>query len=210
MRRVLQQSAHTGNPSLRKPSPCILSCRRLSHCRAARQAPCDSENVTWLSEKRSRLAERTRRLLLLLQFRQRARAVRDLLGPICERRGAAALENSRRLQLSFHRLAARTCSRRLRGGRARPALSCWPLTLLHCASAGPVTRARLATIGVQTIGQLAKMPEYSLERLLGRAAGEKLTALAWNRDPRQIKTHHRAQSCELGARHRGHRAQLPQ
>src|SRR5438094_6591643 len=52
MRRVLQQSAHTGNPSLRKPSPCILSCRRLSHCRAARQAPCDSENVTWLSEKR--------------------------------------------------------------------------------------------------------------------------------------------------------------
>ena len=43
MRRVLQQSAHTGNPSLRKPSPCILSCRRLSHCRAARQAPCDSE-----------------------------------------------------------------------------------------------------------------------------------------------------------------------
>src|SRR5213080_1248309 len=50
-RRVLQQSAHTGNPSLRKPSPCILSCRRLSHCRAARQAPCDSENVTWLSER---------------------------------------------------------------------------------------------------------------------------------------------------------------
>src|SRR5207247_4866586 len=52
----------------------------------------------------------------------------------------------------------------------------------------------MATIGVQTIGQLAKMPEYSLERLLGRAAGEKLTALAWNRDPREIRTHHRAQS----------------
>jgi DNA polymerase-4 len=30
--------------------------------------------------------------------------------------------------------------------------------------------------------------------LLGHAAGEKLTALAWNRDPRQIKTHHRARS----------------
>jgi DNA polymerase-4 len=59
---------------------------------------------------------------------------------------------------------------------------------------GPVTRARLAEIGVHTIGQLAKMPECSLERLLGRAAGEKLTALAWNRDPRQIRTHHRAQS----------------
>src|SRR5213596_355016 len=34
---------------------------------------------------------------------------------------------------------------------------------------GPVTRARLAEIGVHTIGQLAKMPGYSLERLLGRA-----------------------------------------
>ena len=59
---------------------------------------------------------------------------------------------------------------------------------------GPVTAKQLATIGVQTIGQLAKVPGYSLERLLGRAAGEKLTALAWNRDPREIRTHHRARS----------------
>lgn len=59
---------------------------------------------------------------------------------------------------------------------------------------GPATRTRLAEIGVHTIGQLAKIPGYSLERLLGPAAGEKLTALAWNRDPRQIRTHHRAQS----------------
>jgi DNA polymerase-4 len=59
---------------------------------------------------------------------------------------------------------------------------------------GPVTQARLAEIGVHTIGQLAKMPGYSLERLLGRAAGEKLTALAWNRDPREIRTHPRTQS----------------
>jgi DNA polymerase-4 len=59
---------------------------------------------------------------------------------------------------------------------------------------GPVTRARLAEIGVHTIGQLAKMPGWALERIVGRAAGEKLTALAWNRDPREIKTHHRAHS----------------
>ena len=59
---------------------------------------------------------------------------------------------------------------------------------------GPVTRARLAAIGVQTIGQLARMPGRSLERLLGHAAGEKLSALAWNRDPREIKTQHRARS----------------
>src|SRR3989454_2964458 len=59
---------------------------------------------------------------------------------------------------------------------------------------GPATKARLAERGIRTIGQLAKMPGYSLERLLGRASGEKLTALAWNRDPREIRTRHRAQS----------------
>lgn len=59
---------------------------------------------------------------------------------------------------------------------------------------GPVTQAKLAGQGVITIGQLASTPGYSLERLLGRGAGEKLAALAWNRDPRQIKTHHRARS----------------
>ncbi len=59
---------------------------------------------------------------------------------------------------------------------------------------GPATRARLAEIGVLTIGQLAKTPGWSLERLLGPAAGEKLAALAWNRDPREIKTRRRARS----------------
>ncbi len=59
---------------------------------------------------------------------------------------------------------------------------------------GPVTKARLAQSGVLTIGQLARIPGRSLHRLLGPAAGEKLAALAWNRDPRQIKTHHRAGS----------------
>lgn len=59
---------------------------------------------------------------------------------------------------------------------------------------GPVTKARLAEMGVLTIGELAKTPGWSLERLLGPAAGEKLAALAWNRDPRAIKAHRRAQS----------------
>ena len=59
---------------------------------------------------------------------------------------------------------------------------------------GPVTRARLAEIDVHTIGQLARMPGRSLEQLLGHAAGEKLRALAWNRDPREIRMHHRAHS----------------
>jgi DNA polymerase-4 len=59
---------------------------------------------------------------------------------------------------------------------------------------GPVTKARLADMGVLTIGQLAAIPGRRLERLLGHALGDKLTALAWNRDPREIKTNRRAQS----------------
>ena len=59
---------------------------------------------------------------------------------------------------------------------------------------GPATRARLADAGVHTIGQLAQTRGGSLQQLLGRALGEKLTALAWNRDPRAIRTHRRAHS----------------
>jgi DNA polymerase IV len=59
---------------------------------------------------------------------------------------------------------------------------------------GPATRARLAEIDVHTIGQLAQVPGWSLEKLLGHAAADKLSALAWNRDPRQIRPRRRAQS----------------
>jgi len=59
---------------------------------------------------------------------------------------------------------------------------------------GPATEARLAKIGVATIGQLAESSPRSVEQLLGHAAGRKLTALAWNRDPRQIQTRRRARS----------------
>jgi DNA polymerase IV len=59
---------------------------------------------------------------------------------------------------------------------------------------GPATKARLAEIGVTTIGQLAHAPERQLQRLLGRALPNKLLALAWNRDPREIKTQRCARS----------------
>src|ERR1700722_19251778 len=59
---------------------------------------------------------------------------------------------------------------------------------------GPGTRARLTARGALTIGQLAKMPGRPLERLLGPAEEKKLTALAWNRDPRQIAMHGRSRS----------------
>jgi DNA polymerase-4 len=59
---------------------------------------------------------------------------------------------------------------------------------------GPATKARLNATGITMIGQLAKTPGWSLARLLGPANGEKLSALAANRDPRKIRTAHRAQS----------------
>ena len=59
---------------------------------------------------------------------------------------------------------------------------------------GPVTKARLAELGIITVGQLAKTQQGSLETLLGSAAGQKLAALARNRDPREIATERRARS----------------
>jgi DNA polymerase-4 len=59
---------------------------------------------------------------------------------------------------------------------------------------GPATKKALAAAGVETIGQLAQSSPRSIERLLGRAVGRKLSALAWNRDPREIVTHRRAHS----------------
>ena len=59
---------------------------------------------------------------------------------------------------------------------------------------GPVAKARLASRGVLTIGQLAETPGQSLERLFGRAVGTKLAALARNRDPGQVVTRRRARS----------------
>src|ERR1700722_4997393 len=59
---------------------------------------------------------------------------------------------------------------------------------------GPATKARLADMGVVTIGQLAEIPGWTLSSVLGSAAGEKLAAFSWNRDPREIKAHRRAHS----------------
>jgi DNA polymerase-4 len=62
---------------------------------------------------------------------------------------------------------------------------------------GPATEARLAGMGVATIGQLAERSPHAVQRVLGRGVGAKLTALAWNRDPRQIQPSRRA--CSAGA-----------
>ena len=69
-----------------------------------------------------------------------------------------------------------------------------PLPVELMWGVGPATQARLAEIGVATIGQLAETSGWSLEKLLGPATSEKLSALSWNRDPRAIITDRRAHS----------------
>jgi DNA polymerase-4 len=69
-----------------------------------------------------------------------------------------------------------------------------PLPVELMWGVGPVTKARLAERGITTIGELAATPGQSLEHLLGRAVGTKLGSLAWNQDPREIETTHRAGS----------------
>ncbi len=59
---------------------------------------------------------------------------------------------------------------------------------------GPATKAKLAQSGIETIGQLARSAPESMQRVLGRAVGRKLSALSWNRDPREIQTRTRAHS----------------
>jgi len=76
--------------------------------------------------------------------------------------------------------------------RERDFLDALPVELMW--GVGPVTKARLAGIGITTIGQLAATPGGALDRLLGPAAGEKLGALARNRDPRRLETDRRARS----------------
>lgn len=59
---------------------------------------------------------------------------------------------------------------------------------------GPATKLRLADLGIETIGELAQSSPNALAHVLGQAAGRKLVALAWNKDPREIKRHARAHS----------------
>lgn len=52
---------------------------------------------------------------------------------------------------------------------------------------GPATMARLERFGVETIGDLASLPEASLVDALGRAHGAQLHALAQGRDDRPVE-----------------------
>ncbi|HVW34313.1 MAG TPA: DNA polymerase IV [Acidimicrobiia bacterium] len=59
---------------------------------------------------------------------------------------------------------------------------------------GPATRARLARFGVETIGDLARVPEASLVDALGRAHGSHLHALAKGSDDRPVNPERESKS----------------
>ena len=69
-----------------------------------------------------------------------------------------------------------------------------PLPVSLMWGVGPVAQARLREAGIRTIGELAETKPRALQKLLGEALGDKLAALAWNRDPRSIRTRTRARS----------------
>lgn len=62
-----------------------------------------------------------------------------------------------------------------------------PLPVGRLWGVGPATLGRLARYGVETVGDLAALPEASLIEALGRANGHHLHELAWNRDHRAVE-----------------------
>ncbi len=69
-----------------------------------------------------------------------------------------------------------------------------PLPVERLWGVGPVTAAKLREGFITTVGQVAQLGEATLVRMLGRAAGRHLHALAHNRDPRPVQVGRRRRS----------------
>ncbi|SDG69146.1 DNA polymerase IV [Microbacterium pygmaeum] len=63
-----------------------------------------------------------------------------------------------------------------------------PLPIERLWGVGAVTAEKLHRLGIHTVGQLAELEAATAERLLGRATGAHLHALARLRDPRPVDT----------------------
>ena len=77
-------------------------------------------------------------------------------------------------------------------GTEREFLAPLPVRLMW--GIGPKTEAKLAAVGITTIGELAAARPGALRSLLGEAAGTRLGALAVNADARRVETGRRASS----------------
>jgi DNA polymerase-4 len=69
-----------------------------------------------------------------------------------------------------------------------------PLPVERLWGVGPVTAAKLRDRSITTVEQVAHLGETTLVRILGRAAGRHLHALAHNRDPRPVQVGRRRRS----------------
>jgi DNA polymerase-4 len=84
-----------------------------------------------------------------------------------------------------------------------------PLPVERLWGVGKVTAEKLHRLGIRTVGQLAELEEATAERLLGKASGAHLHALARLRDPRPVDTTRRRGS--IGSqRALGRRARTPE
>jgi DNA polymerase-4 len=61
-----------------------------------------------------------------------------------------------------------------------------PLPVEQLWGVGAVTARKLRGDGIETVGQVARLSEATLVRMLGQGAGRHLHALAHNRDPRPV------------------------
>jgi DNA polymerase-4 len=59
---------------------------------------------------------------------------------------------------------------------------------------GPITATKLRDRSITTVGEVARLGEATLVRMLGRASGRHLHALAHNRDPRPVQVGRRRRS----------------
>jgi DNA polymerase IV len=69
-----------------------------------------------------------------------------------------------------------------------------PLPVERLWGVGPVTASKLRDHRITTVGEVARLSEATLVRMLGRAAGRHIHALAHNRDPRTVRVGRRRSS----------------
>jgi DNA polymerase IV len=69
-----------------------------------------------------------------------------------------------------------------------------PLPVEHLWGVGAVTARKLHARSITTVAQVAALDEEALVRILGRASGRHLHALAHNRDPRPVEVGRRRRS----------------
>jgi DNA polymerase-4 len=69
-----------------------------------------------------------------------------------------------------------------------------PLPVERLWGVGPITAAKLRDRFITTVGQVAQLGEKTLVRMLGRAVGRHIHALAHNRDPRPVQVGRRRHS----------------